>query len=45
MDVLQSTVALLAAFDPELLTNRKRQTKRKATRLIAKVPTVVAGLG
>ena len=27
MDVLQSTVALLAAFDPEHQTNRKRQTK------------------
>ena len=42
MDVLQSTVALLAAFDPELSDESKEANQRKATRLIAKVPTVVA---
>lgn len=42
MDVLQSTIALLAGFDPELLDESKEANQRKATRLIAKVPTVVA---
>lgn len=42
MDVLQSTVALLAGFDPELLDESKEANQRKATRLIAKVPTVVS---
>ena len=42
MDVLQSTIALLAGFDPELLDESKEANQRKAARLIAKVPTVVA---
>ena len=42
MDVLQSTIALLAGFDPELLDESKESNQRKAARLIAKVPTVVA---
>jgi citrate synthase len=42
MDVLQSSIALLAAFDPELLDESKDANERKATRLVAKIPTVVA---
>jgi len=42
MDVLQSTIALLAGFDPELLDESREANQRKAARLIAKVPTVVA---
>jgi citrate synthase len=42
MDVLQSTVALLAAYDPELSNQSKEAELRKAVRLIAKVPTVIA---
>jgi citrate synthase len=42
MDVLQSAVALLAGFDPELPDDSKEANRRKATRLIAKIPTVVA---
>ncbi len=42
MDVLQSTVSLLAGFDPELSDESKEANCRKAMRLIAKLPTVVA---
>lgn len=42
MDVLQSTVALLASFDTELLDESKEANQRKAARLIAKLPTIVA---
>ncbi|HML01967.1 MAG TPA: citrate/2-methylcitrate synthase [Candidatus Bathyarchaeia archaeon] len=42
MDVLQATVALLAGFDSELLDESKEANQRKATRLIAKTPTIIA---
>ena len=42
MDVLQSTVALLASFDIDLLDESKEANQRKAARLIAKLPTIVA---
>lgn len=42
MDVLQSTVALLASFDPELFDESKKANCRKATRLVAKMATIVA---
>ncbi len=42
MDVLQAAVALLATFDPELLDESKEANVRKAIRLIAKIPTLVA---
>ena len=42
MDVLQSSVALLACFDPELSDDSKEASLRRATRLIAKIPTLVA---
>lgn len=45
MDVLQSTVALLAGFDPELFDESKEANCRSATRLVAKIPTIVATWG
>ncbi len=42
MDMLQSVVALLAAYDPELGDASREAFQRKAVRLIAKVPCVVA---
>ena len=42
MDVLQSIVAFLAGFDPELGDESKEANLRKATRLIAKMPVIVA---
>ncbi len=42
MDMLQSAVALLAAYDPELGEGPKEAIQRKATRLIAKIPCVIA---
>jgi citrate synthase len=42
MDVLQSSVAMLADFDPEARVMEKEADLRKAQRLIAKFPTVVA---
>jgi citrate synthase len=42
MDVLQATIPSLATFDPELLDESKEANVRKAIRLIAKIPTVVA---
>jgi len=42
MDVLQSTVALLAGSDPDLFDESKEANGRKATRLVAKMPTIVA---
>ncbi len=42
MDVLQSTVALLAGFDSESQDESLEANCRKAARLIAKIPTVVA---
>lgn len=42
MTVLQATVALLAGFDPELRDESKEANLRRATRLVAKIPTIVA---
>ena len=43
MDVLQAMVPMLAAWDNELADESKDANYRKAIRLIAKLPTVVAG--
>jgi citrate synthase len=42
MDVLQAGVALLAHHDPDLMDISKEANGRKAIRLVAKLPTVVA---
>ncbi len=42
MDVLQGTVALLADFDPEKHDDSKEANLKRASRLIAVLPTVVA---
>jgi citrate synthase len=42
MDVLQSTVPLLGSFDPQLHEETKEANLKKAKRLIAKLPGVVA---
>ena len=42
MDVLRTAVSALAAFDPETADNSRAATLRKATRLTAQVPMVVA---
>jgi citrate synthase len=42
MDVLQATVALLGMADPELQVETKDANLRKATRLIARLPAVIA---
>ncbi len=42
MDVLQSTVAMLADYDREARDENKDANRRKAIRLIAKMPTVIA---
>lgn len=42
MDVLQATVPLLGLADPELLLETKEANLRKAIRLIARLPAVVA---
>jgi citrate synthase len=42
MDVLQATVALLGMADPELQIETKEANLRKATRLIARLPAVIA---
>jgi citrate synthase len=42
MDVLQAGVALLAHHDPDLMATSKEANGRKALRLVAKLPTVVA---
>jgi 2-methylcitrate synthase len=43
MDVLQATVPLLAMADPELERETKEANVRKAIRLIALIPALVAG--
>ncbi len=43
MDVLQSGVPLLAMIDPELADDSKKSYLRKAVRLIARLPMLVAG--
>lgn len=42
MDVLQSSVSMLAANDPELSDESKEAINRKGCRLISKIPTVLA---
>jgi citrate synthase len=42
MDVLQSAVAMLAQFDPDIRDNSRQGAERMAIRLIAKFPTIVA---
>ncbi len=42
MDILQATVSLLASSDPELKNDSKEANLRRAARLIALLPTVVA---
>lgn len=43
MDVLQAAVPLLAAADSELTSETREANLRKAVRLIARVPMIVAG--
>lgn len=42
MDVLQAGVALLAHHDPDLMDTSREANGRKAIRLVAKLPTIVA---
>jgi citrate synthase len=42
MDVLQAAVPFLASYDPELREETREANFRKASRLIAKIPTIVA---
>ncbi len=42
MDVLQASIPVLASYDPQLHEETKEANLRKAARLIAKVPTIVA---
>jgi citrate synthase len=42
MDILQGTVSLMAADDPDLDDRNREASLRKAGRLIAKFPTIVA---
>ncbi len=42
MDVLQSSMAVLAGFDPELSDESKEANQRKACRILSKIPTIIA---
>jgi citrate synthase len=42
MEVLRTSVSALAAFDPDAADNSREATLRKATRLTAQLPTLVA---
>jgi citrate synthase len=42
MDVLQASVSILSSYDPELHEETREANLRKATRLIAKLPNIVA---
>ena len=42
MDVLQATIPFLAGFDPQLRMETREANLKKAIRLIAKLPTLVA---
>jgi citrate synthase len=42
MDILQATVPILAGYDPQLRDESKEANLRKSSRLIAKLPTLVA---
>jgi citrate synthase len=42
MDVLQASIPVLASYDPQLHEETKEANLKKAARLIAKLPTIVA---
>ncbi len=42
MDVLQAAIPFLASFDPQLRMETREANHKKATRLIAKLPTITA---
>jgi citrate synthase len=42
MDVLQASIPVLGSYDPQLVEETKEANLKKAARLIAKLPTVVA---
>jgi len=42
MDVLEAAVPILAAYDPQLHDESRNANFEKATRLIAKLPSIVA---
>jgi citrate synthase len=42
MDVLQGAIPFLASFDPQLRIETREANHQKATRLIAKLPTIIA---
>ena len=42
MDVLQAAIPLLASYDPQLHMETKEANRKKATRLIAKLPAIIA---
>jgi citrate synthase len=42
MDILQASASLLASYDPDLDARDRETSLRKATRLIAKFPTIMA---
>lgn len=44
MDVLRSSVSMLGMYDPEEHDNSEEANLRKATRLTAKIPTIIAWL-
>jgi len=44
MDILRSAVSYLGLFDPDRMGNSESANMRKALRLVAKVPTIVANL-
>ena len=43
MDVLQASIPLLGMADPELFDDSREANERKASRLIARIPLIVAG--
>jgi citrate synthase len=43
MDVLQASIPILAAADPELASETRQANLAKAVRLIARIPMIVAG--
>jgi citrate synthase len=44
MVVLRSAISVLALYDPEPNDNSAMATRRKATRLVAKIPTLIAAM-
>lgn len=43
MDVLRTAISFLASFDPELDDRSPEANRRKALRLLAKIPSLIAG--